>query len=120
MVVKEYFDHNRSKSVEKKVDANTAITAAGTIAAASNAEAAVQAANAAASKTDEISERLNGKLEQKMTDIVKEQMEPIHGKVEKLTEYVHMRNHKIDTDLQTVANKLESVRIMVERQSEKK
>ena len=50
-------------TVEKKLDANTVMTAAGV--------------NAASTKADAIVEQLNGKLEDRIRSIVKEQLEPI-------------------------------------------
>lgn len=74
--------------VEQKVDANTKITKEGTAAAATNARAAVSAATTAAAKTEEIAEQLNGKLESKITEIVKAHTEPIVASLNELKRHM--------------------------------
>ena len=61
----------------KKIDANTAVTVAGTTAAATNAAAAASAANTASEKTDSMVEKLNGELDNKIAAIVKAHADPI-------------------------------------------
>ena len=67
----------KAQVVETKIDNNTKITKEGVEAAANNAQAAADAANASAAKTDALSEQLNGKLEARITAIVKEYTEPL-------------------------------------------
>lgn len=71
--------------VETKIDNNTALTTAGTLAAADNAKVAVEAANLAANKVaateDKITKMLNGQLEERIRHIVKDCFDPLNEMV---------------------------------------
>ena len=66
-----------AKVVEKKIDDNTTITKAASVAAVSNAKRAADTAIEAKEATAYMAEQLNGKLEEKINAIVKAQTEPI-------------------------------------------
>lgn len=67
----------KTQTVEYKIDTNTALTRAGTEAATENAKVAATAANEASRKSDNIAEKLNGVLDDKIRAIVKEHTEPL-------------------------------------------
>ena len=67
----------KAQVVERKVDNNTELTKAGTAAAATNAKIAANTAAEAKEAANQIAERFNGKLEDRITAVVKAQIEPI-------------------------------------------
>ena len=62
---------------DRKIEANTVLTMAGTTAATQNAVVAASAANQASEKADVLIEQMNGKLENRIEAIVKTHTEPI-------------------------------------------
>jgi preprotein translocase subunit SecF len=60
--------------VEEKIDQNTVLTKAGTEAAANNARIAARTANEAKVAANDVAEKINGELEEKIRGIVKEHM----------------------------------------------
>jgi hypothetical protein len=107
-----------SQIVQDKIDDNTTITKVNAGAAVVSAVAAAKTAADTKSAVEGINRKLNGGIDAAVQDAVK----PLHdkteeqgGKLEKLTEYVHQRNHDILTALQIQANKIETVIQMVNR-----
>lgn len=62
---------------DKKIDDNTEMTKIGSAAAVKTAAVAASAATEAAEKTDALIEQMNGKLEARITAIVRTHTEPI-------------------------------------------
>lgn len=67
----------QTQIVEKKLDNNTAITKEGQQIAAIAVKAAAATASNAAQKAEALSQQLNGKLDTKITTVVKEYITPI-------------------------------------------
>lgn len=67
----------KTYAVERKIDDNTVITKAASVAALTNAKAAADNAIEAKEASEYISKQLNGSLEQKITAIVKTHTDPI-------------------------------------------
>ena len=68
--------------VERKIDINTALTKAGTEAAATNAKVAASAATKAADKAEALAVQMNGGLDDRMIAIVKAHTEPLASLME--------------------------------------
>jgi hypothetical protein len=75
--VKLKYGVDKVQKVEDKLDDNTKVTKDGNVAAESHAKAAVTAAENAATKAETLSSQLNGKLEERMGALIKQQLEPI-------------------------------------------
>jgi hypothetical protein len=70
----------KGDSNSRKIDTNIALTKAGTEATVEHAKVAAVTATAAAEKASEMSNRLNGALDDKVRCIVKEYVDPLVAK----------------------------------------
>ena len=95
----------KAQTVEKKIDANTAITKGGVAAAVTSAKVAAVAAAEAKVATDTIHEKLNGRLDKAINDAVA----PVEERLHKLAEYVHERNHHLLDEFTKTSNKVELI-----------
>lgn len=105
--------------VGRKIDDNTTITVEANQAAVSSAQTAASVASAAKTAVDRIDRKLNGGIDSS----IREATDPIHavlkqhtGRIEELTDYVHKRNHEVLNALQTQANKVEAVLVILRQQ----
>lgn len=71
----------KSEDNSKKIDANTDLTKEGTQEASTNAKIAASTARVAAVKASEMSDKLNGSLDAKITNIVKEYFTPLESAI---------------------------------------
>ena len=90
---------SQSKRVEDKVDANTAITKSGTVAATVNAAAAATAAATAANKTDDLAKQMNGELDRRIEKAIKEHTAPVVLLIKEHTEQDDINMRDIRTSL---------------------
>lgn len=111
---------DKAEIVEKKIDANTKITVKGQDDAIKSAAVAAEAATSAAQKTEAISKKLNGGIDQAIVEGIAplkkslddhaekddQNMKVVTDRLNKLEEYVHDKNHKMDGILQGVSAKL--------------
>lgn len=93
----------KATEVERKVDANTALTRAGTERAATNANVAASAAGEAVKKVEEIVVQLNGRLEDRIIAIVKAYIEP-------MTTALHQHAIKDDENMAEIRYVLDELR----------
>lgn len=116
----------KAGDVEKKVDDNTEITKVGTDRAAHNAAVAATVAADARAVSEVINQKLNGGIDaavnsvgdelKKHADRDEKYMAEIDAKFEKLTEYVHQRNHDMLDAMSVQANKLETVLVVLKQE----
>ena len=91
--------------VERKIDVNTAMTAEQGSISTTNARAAVHAAKAAASATEALATQLNGKLDERITLIVKSHVEPIVAIIREHSAQDDKNMHEIRTALGELRDK---------------
>ena len=113
----------KTDNVGDKVDNNTKMTKAVNVVAAREARLASEAANVVATKQEEISKKLNGGVDSAIRNAIapihkaieehttsnEKKVVEVNEKLEKLTEYVHERNHKVTDVLQAVVTKQELI-----------
>lgn len=113
----------KAETVEQKLDHNTQLTKEGTKKAAENARIAADTASEAKTAAQELNERLNGGLEDKIKEIVQPiredlaahsrkddaSLEEIRANFQGLEKYVHQRNHDVLNALNVQSLKIDAL-----------
>ena len=94
---------SKTKAVERKIDDNTVITKAASVAALSNAKVAADNAIEAKEASEHISRQLNGNLEEKITAIVKTQIQPV-------TELLKVHSEQDDKNMSEIRQALKELK----------